>query len=158
MNLYNLTQNALLLQEMLESGEIDEQTFADTLEAMGIEEKAENICKVIRNLEAKAAAYKAEKDRLAKRQSECENGVKKLKESLLMHMAVLDKPKLEAGLFSITKCSASSAKIVDEGSLPEMYLTPQPPKVDGRQILADLKAGIAVPGAEISESPYLRIR
>ena len=158
MNLYELTQGAFQLQEMLESGEIDEQTFTDTLEAMGVQEKAENICKMIRNLEGKASAYKVEKDRLAKRQSECENGVKRLKDLLLMHLNTLDKAKMDAGLFSITKCATQSANIVDEGSLPECYLTPQPPKVDKKQILDDLKAGVAVAGAELSNTEYLRIR
>lgn len=158
MSLYNLTQDALQLQEMLESGEIDEQIFNDTIEAMGIAEKAQNICMVIRNLEAKATAYKQEKDRLAKRQSECENGIKRLKDSLLTHMTLLDSPKLDAGLFSITRCATQSANIVDEKALPETYLTPQPPKVDKRQILEDLKAGVEISGAELSRSEYLRIR
>ena len=158
MNIYELTQQALVLQEMLESGEIDDQTFNDTLEAMGVAEKAENICKVIRNLEAKAAAYKAEKDRLAKRQSECENGIKRLKDSLLFHLTMLDCPKVDAGLFTVTKSSSKSANITDASVIPAEYLKPQPPTVDKAQILKDLKEGKAVAGAELSVSEYVRIR
>lgn len=158
MNLYELTQNAMNLQNMLESGEIDEEIFNDTLSSMGIEEKAENVCKMIRNLEARAAAFKEEKDRLAKRQSQCENGAKRLKESLLIHLTALDKTKMDAGLFSVTKCATTSANIVDENSIAPNYLVPQPPTIDKRQILADLKAGMAVPGAELSKTEYVRIR
>ena len=158
MNIYELTQQALMLQEMLESGEIDDQTFADTIEAMGVAEKAENICKVIRNLEAKAAAYKAEKDRLAKRQKECENGVEKLKDSLLWHLTMMDSKKVDAGLFTVTKSSTKSAGITDETLIPDDYLKPQPPTVDKAQILKDLKEGKTVAGAELVVSEYVRIR
>lgn len=158
MNLYELTQNALVLQNMLESGEIDETTYADTLEGMGISEKAENICKVIRNLDAKATAYKEEKDRLAKRQSECENGIKRLKESLLMHLNALDKNKLDAGLFTVSKSKTKSVKITDEKWLHESYLEPQPPKINRKKIADDLRSGLDVAGAEFVENEYVRIR
>lgn len=157
-NLYELTQNAMLLQEMLESGEIDEQVFADTLDAMGLYEKVENVCKMIRNLEARSAAFKEEKDRLAKRQSACDNAVKRLKQNLLDSMQTMNKPKVEAGLFSVTRCTATSVNITDESKLDPMYLTPQPPKIDGKQILADLRAGAKLDGAELAQSEYVRIR
>ena len=64
-SLYELTLQAQYLQELLESGDIDETAFADTLEAMDVDTKIENICKVIRNLDADAKAFKEEKDRLA---------------------------------------------------------------------------------------------
>ena len=158
MNIYELTGNAIKLQDMLESGEIDEQTFNDTIEGMGIYEKFENICKVIRNLDAKANAYKEEKDRLAKRQSECENGVKRLKESLLTCLNALDKPKIEAGIFTVSKSRTKSVKIIAENLLDEEYLVPQPPKPDKKKISEDLKNGIDIVGAELVETEYVRIK
>ena len=157
-SLYELTQNALVLQEMLENGEIDEDVYKDTLDGMGIENKAENICRVIRNLEAKSTAYKEEKDRLAKRQSECENGIKRLKESLLMHLNTLDKNKLEAGLFTVSKSKTKSVKITDEKWLHKSYLEPQPPKINKKKIADDLRRGLDVAGAEFVENEYVRIR
>ena len=157
-SLYELTQNALYLQDMLESGEIDDTVYNDTLEGMGIQEKAENICKVIRNLDAKAKSYKEEKDRLAKRQSECENGVKRLKESLLMHLNALNKSKLDAGLFTVSKSKTKSVKITDADYLHSSYLEPQPPKINKKKIAEDLKSGLDVAGAEYVETEYVRIR
>ncbi len=157
-NLYELTQNALALQEMFEGGEIDEQVLADTLEGMGLNEKVENICKVIRNLDAKATAFKEEKDRLAKRQSECENGVKRLKNSLLECLTSLDKQKIEAGLFTVSKSKTKSVKIINESELDEFFLKPQPPKIDTTGISKALKSGIEVKGAELVDSEYIRIR
>lgn len=157
-SLYELTQDALALQEMFESGEIDEQVLADTLEGMGLYDKVENICKMIRNLDAKAMAFKEEKDRMAKRQSECENGVKRLKNSLLECLSSLDKPKVEAGLFTVSKSKTKSVKITNEAEIDEFFLKPQPPKIDTAGIGKALKNGIEVKGAELVESEYIRIR
>ena len=158
MNLYELTQNVQYLQNLFEDGEIDEQTLNDTLEGMGVEEKVENICKVIRNLDAKASALKAEKDRLAKKQSVCEHGVKRLKESLLNHLNSLDKKKVDAGVFTVSKSSTKSVKITDESAIDEFFLEPQPPKINKAEIGKALKNGIKVRGAELVDSEYVRIK
>lgn len=158
-SLYNLTQDAMMLQEMFENGEINYKVLQDTLDAMGVTEKAENICKMIRNLEAKALAYKMEKDRLAKRQSECENGVARLKKTLLFHLTALDKSQMEAGLFKISKRSSTSVNITDESALDARFLEPQPPKVLRSEIAKALKEGLVdVKGAELVNSEYVSIR
>ena len=157
MTLYELTQNAFALQELLESGEIDEQTFSDTLEGMDIDTKVENICKVIRNLEAKAAACKAEKDRLAAKEKAANNGVIKLKESLLNYMETVNKKKVEAGTFSVSKCISKSVEIIYEDMLDEKFFVPQPDKIDKTAITKAIKAGEEVAGANIVEKPYIRI-
>lgn len=157
-NLYELTQNVLVLQEMLENGEIDDTVYNDTLEGMGVQEKIANICKVIRNLDAKATAFKEEKDRLAKRQAACENGIKRLKESLLTHLNALDKNKVDAGLFTVSKSSSTSVRINDENKIDEFFLEPQPPKINKAEIGKALKNGIKVDGAELVKTEYVRIR
>lgn len=50
--LYELTEVSRQLIELFENEEIDEQTLQDTLEAIGVEGKLEDYCKVIRQLEA----------------------------------------------------------------------------------------------------------
>lgn len=157
-SLYELTQNAAVLQELLESGEIEEQTFNDTLEGMDIDTKVENICKVIRNLEAKAAACKAEKDRLASKEKTANNGVARLKESLLNYMQTVDKKKVEAGTFSVSKGISKSVEIIYEDMLDEKYFVPQPDKIDKTAITKDIKAGEEVAGARLVEKPYVTIR
>ena len=157
-SLYELTQDALALQEMFEDGAIDEQVLADTLESMGLNEKIENICKVIRNLDAKATAFKEEKARMAKRQSECENGVKRLKTSLLDCLNTINKAKIDAGLFTVTKSKSTSVKIVNDSEIEELYLEPQPPKINKTEIGKALKNGLTVKGAELVESEHIRIR
>lgn len=158
MTLYELTQNALALQEMLESGEIDETVFSDTLEGMGTEEKVENICKVIRNLDAKAKALKEEKERIASKQTTAENGVKRLKESLLIHLQALNKKKVDAGLFTVSLSSTTSVAITQPDWVHSDYLIPQDPKIDRKKIAEDLKNGKEVAGAELQKTEYVRIK
>ena len=129
-SLYELTNDALALQEMLESGEIDEQTFNDTVEALDVDTKIENICKMIRNLEADATAYKAEKDRLAAKEKTANNAVDRLKENLLNHLLTLDKKKVSAGTFTVSVGKSKSLNVIYEDMLPEQFFIPQPPKID----------------------------
>ena len=62
--IYELTEQANALYNLLQAEEIDEQTYNDTLEAMGAGEKVESYCKVIKQLQSDAEMYKTEIDRL----------------------------------------------------------------------------------------------
>lgn len=157
-SLYDLTIAAYNLQIMLESGEIDEQVFTDTLNSMGDKEKIESTCKVIRNLEAQAAAFKAEKERMADRQKTAENGVKRLKQALLDYLVASNKKKDSAGLFTVSIGTSKSVNISNEDALPENFLIPQPPKIDKTAIGNAIKSGVEVPGAEILENRYVKIK
>ena len=156
--LYDLTMAAYELQTMLESGDIDEQVFQDTLEGMGGDQKIENTCKVIRNLEAEAAAYKAEKERMAERQKTCENGVKRLKQNLLDYLTACEMPKKKAGLFTVSVGTTKAVNVSNEGLLPDVYFIPQEPKIDKTAIGDALKRGESVPGAELIENRHVRIK
>lgn len=157
-SLYELTQDVMYLQDLLENGDIDERIFNDTVEGLCIDEKFENICKVMKNLEHKAAAYKAEIDRMTARKKTLENGVQRLKDSMLNYMVVSDSKKVEAGLFTVSLGKSKSVNVWDETMLPDEYLIPQPAKVDKTAISKALKAGEIVDGAELTESPFVTIR
>jgi hypothetical protein len=52
-----------------------------------------------------------------------------------------------------------SAIIVSEGLIPEGYWVPQPPKLDRQALLADLKRGREVAGAQLGNpKPILAVR
>lgn len=157
-SLYELTQNVMYLQELLENGDIDEEVYKDSVEAMCVDGKIENICKVMRNLEGKAEAYKAEIDRMTARKKTLENGIRRLKESMLQYMLQVNESKLDAGLFTVSVGKSKSVYVWDEKMLPEQYLVPQPDKVDKTAISKALKAGEAVAGAELVENPFLTVR
>lgn len=158
MSLYKLTGSVLELQEMLEEGTIDEQTFKDTIESLDVDTKIENICYVIKNLEAQAEAFKKEKDRLAERERVAKNGIQRLKDSLILHLNMTKKTKVNAGLFTVSKSKSKSVKIFDETGIPEEYLIYQPAKIDKIGITKALKEGRIVSGAEFEEKETVRIR
>lgn len=158
MNLYDLTQNALYLQELLENGDIDEQTYNDSLESLMLDDKAESICYVIRNLETFAAACKEEKLRLAKKQKTAENGVERLKGSLVQMLQATKNDKMTAGTFNIRLGCSKAVEVTAPDELPADYLVPQPDKIDLKGIGDALRAGIVVPGAEFKEKPYVVIK
>lgn len=157
-SLYEITQNVLYLQDLLESGEIDDQIYNDTIECLCAEDKLEAICKVMKNLEYEAAAYKAEEERMAKRRKTLENGVRRLKDSVLNYLVASNEKKVKAGLFSVSLGKSTSTSILDESKIPAEYRVPQPDKVDKKAILDDLKAGKTVEGAELSEGFFVTIR
>ena len=49
--------------------------------------------------------------------------------------------------------------VVSKEKIPGAYWVPQPPKLDRQAILAELKRGIEIPGAEMSNpKPVLSVR
>lgn len=157
-SLYEITGQVMMLQKLLEEDMIDESTFRDTLESLGAEEKVESICRVMKNLERKAEAYKTEIDRMATRKKTCENGVERLKKSLVEYMSTADTKKIDAGLFSVSLGTSKSVNIVNEKAIPCVYLVEQPPKINKSEISKALKAGQTVEGAELVESNFVTIR
>lgn len=158
MNLYELTGAAVQLQEMLESGEIDEQAFKDTIDGLDIDGKVESICYVFKNLEAQADAFKKEKDRLAERERITKNGMARLKQSLLDYLHATDKKKVDAGVFTVTRSTSKSVKVYDETGIPEEFLIYQPAKIDKVALGKALKEKKIIEGAELEETEYVRIR
>lgn len=157
-SLYEITQDVMYLQELLENGEIDEQVYLDSFQSMCVDNKIENICKVMKNMEAKAAAFKAEEDRMRARRKTLENGVNRLKDSLVAYMLHTNTKKVEAGLFNVSMGMSKSVNIWSENLLPEEYLVHQPVKVDKTAISKALKEGVEVPGAELVEKAHVTIR
>lgn len=149
--LHELTEELRHFQAMMdESDDIDEESFGAALEALNIEaeSKATNLALWVLNLNADAAALKAEEERLAKRRKSLENQVKRIKDYLAYS---LDK-SIKGPLVSISKRKGMvSVTISDEAALPSAYRVPQPDKIDKTSIKADLKAGNDVPGAALIE-------
>lgn len=157
-NLYELTMEALELQRMLENGEIDEQVYSDTVESLDIDTKISSICSVIRNLEADVVAFKAEKDRLAERQKTAENGIKRLKESLLNYMQITNQSKVKQGVFSVRVNRSESVNITSLIDIPADYLKFKEPEVNKAELKKALKSGRNILGAELIENSSVVIR
>lgn len=158
MKLYELVDAALDLQEQLEAGEMDEQAFTEAIDAIGLDKKVENVCGVLRNLEAEAEAFKAEKERLAAREKTARNAVDRLKAYLVENVRALGVNTIKAGIFALSLSKSKSVDVVDPTKVPAEYWIDQEPKLDKMGISKALKSGAEVPGARLLESEFLRIR
>lgn len=69
--------------------------------------------------------------------------------AVAMGQAELKRCETPVGTITI-KALPPKAIAVDEAMIPSKYWVPQDPKLDKRSLLADLKEGVDVPGAELS--------
>lgn len=154
--LYEMTENTKLLYEMLESGEIDEQTFNDTCEAMGTIEKVEGYCQVINQLCAESDMYKAEIDRLTARKKTIDNNIKYLKARLLDYYLAQGEKEIKAGTFKVTTRKSEVVNI-DESKLAKRWMIATF-KPDKAGIKEAIKKGRRVNGAEIITNQNIQIK
>ncbi|EFR93125.1 gp43 [Listeria innocua FSL J1-023] len=158
MKLYELTDNYLRVQELLEENKTE--AVEDTLDALtdGFHDKAENIVKIIKSLAADAEMAGKEAKRLLKRKQALENNVQKLKTYLQTEMERMEIRKINSTLFTIQiQKNPASVEIVDETLLKPFFLL-QEPKIDKKRIAEILKSGEEVEGAKLVESESIRIR
>lgn len=158
MNLYEMTNAATELYNLLMSGEIDEQAFNDTLASMGTEDKLESYCKVIRQLEADAEACKAEKQYIEKKQKTAENAVTRMKGVISDFLHAKDSKKEKAGTFTVSLSKSKAVEVIDESKIPAEFLIPQLAKIDKAGIRAELMAGGTIEGARLIENEGVRIK
>lgn len=157
--LYVLTGQALALQQMAFDGEIDEQTFKDTMESLDyeIEEKADNYAKIDKMLEAEIKALAAEISRLSSRKKVLENKQERLKRNLESSMIALGKTKFKTLLFSFG-IQKNPATVNVIGKVPKRFYIPQEPKLDKKALIEYVKEHGNTKYAELTQSESLRIR
>ena len=107
MNLYDLSTNFNNLVEILETQELTEdikETIFEELKYIdiSIQEKADNIVRFIRNLNAEAEAIKLEEKRLADKRKVLENKVKNLESYLFDFTSLTEKKEIKGGIFTVS--------------------------------------------------------
>ena len=158
MYLYEMTVATKQLYELLANEEIDEQTIADTLEAMGVEEKLEGYCQVIRQYEADKDMLKAEKERIDKKIKVSENAVNRMKKAVIEFMKASGSTKSTAGTFTVALSTSKAVNILDESKVPVRFLVEQPPKIDKSVIRQELMSGAEIEGCELQINEGVRIK
>ena len=158
MNLYEINGEIAQLSEMLSEGEIDEEIYNDTLESIGGAVAVEEVIKAIKNKQGEVELFEAEADKFTEKKKKAEKAVDSLKKMLLTYLNNTGKKKEQTTLFTVSKGCSKSANITDESLIPAEYLIEQPAKVDKKAILAALKAGESIQGAEIKESEFITIK
>lgn len=154
MKLYEINE-AILNCIDTETGEVVD---CEALEALMMqrEEKLENIALWIKNLNADATAYKAEKDAFAEREKAAKNKAESLKRYLSL--------ALDGQKFTTAKCAVSFRRserieITDEAIIPKEYVTEVVTvSPDKKAIKEAIKAGQEVSGAMLTESLNIQIK
>jgi len=147
--------------------------LGETMESLGVDfvSKAENVAKLLRNLEAeadveraKAKPFQDEVLRYVKRAKGLESNISWLKGYLLHQMQRMDLKKVEGLDLKVARQRNGQPKIVEMNieKVPSEFLIPQPPKVDRKTALEEWKAHDKSPGAieglEFEVGEHIRIR
>lgn len=160
--LYKMTNEFMEIKAQLEEMEgLDPQTIEDTLEAYkgDLVNKAENVAKYIRTLEAQAEMKKAEAKRLTDAAKVDSNKAENLLKYLDVMMTKAELTELTAGIFSIKYKKGSEVVKVDESKLPswkerkDLYDVKPIFKLTKPQLKEKLKKGEVIPGVSIERNP-----
>jgi Siphovirus Gp157 len=140
---------------------LDEETLGDTLE--GITDLHEMIAAIIRSAlvdEALQSGLRSRLEDMKQRFARLEDRGMKKRQLALEAMTEVGLKKLEQPDFTASARSGSPGLVVvSEDLVPEVYWVPQPPKLDRQSLLAELKRGADVPGAQLSNpKPTLSVR
>jgi archaellum component FlaC len=154
MTLFEMSEAARQLYDLLEAGEIDEQTVTDTMESIGASEKLESYIHVQRQIESEIAAFDAEIDRMTERKNSLKKQVERLKSATVDFMRATNQKSANAGTFKLTMRENKSCEITDESMIPAEYMTiiPESKKPDKRAMLAAMKDGAEIAGAQLKTS------
>lgn len=158
MTLYEMTEQARALYELLQEGEIDEQTLADTLEAIGADEKVESYCKIIRQYEADIEGIKMELERLREKKRIAENAVLRLKDGLYAFMEAQNTKSVDTGLFKASLGESKAVEVLDATKVPLEYREIMPDKIDKFAIRKCLMEGGTVAGCQLKTTKVVRIK
>ncbi|MGE5651794.1 MAG: siphovirus Gp157 family protein [Bacillota bacterium] len=142
----------------------DEQVIADTLESISepLDERLENLAKMVRNIESAAAGVQQTMDTLGRRHAALQRAAERARRLVLDLMQAAGRDKATTALFTIAVRKNPPQVVIDqESALPPDFLTrhePPAPTPDKKAIAAALKAGIPVPGARSEQHVRLEIR
>ena len=154
MALYQMSETARQLYELLEAGEIDEQILTDTLESIGASEKLQDYVHVLKSFEAEVTMIEAEMARLKENKRLLENRMEYLKGKMCEFMRATNQKTANAGTFKIKLNESKSCEIEDESLIPLQFMREIPAKLepDKNAIKKALKDGERVSGASLKTS------
>ena len=158
-SLYELTGQFLTIYQL----DIDDETKADTLEAIDwqeqFEQKAEGYAHVIKNLEADVAMYKAEEESFKAKKQAAQKKLDYVKDNIMTAMTVTGQTEVRSGALTLKVQKNRESVQVDEGLLPKKYFAKKIElKPDKTTLKELLKAGKKIKGAELVRTEKLVIK
>ena len=164
MNLYEIDKAYL---DVIESGfSFDDETgellfdesMMDQLEGE-FNTKIDNICAYIKNQEALKSGISDEIKSLNDRKKSVDRKIDYLKGLITDSMARRDVKKLETPRNKISFRKSVSVNVLDENQIDGSYFVEKiERKLDKKTLLADLKNGVEVDGAELLEKQNIQIK
>lgn len=152
--LYKISDDYNGLMKLVDSGELTPDLIADTLEGVEgmFEEKANAIVTIANDYQLNIDMVDTEISRLTEMKKAMQGQQASLKEYLRINMERTGISKIECPLFKITlRKGVAVAQVNDESALPDDYVNVKTVVTpDKRKILADLKAGKEIAGAEMT--------
>lgn len=169
MTLYEIAQDFLALMQDIENGNIPEEAVKDTLECveLAFEDKADNIACYIKNLNAEAAAIKAEEEKLAERRKSKEKEAERLQSYLADMLQRTGFDKVETARNKITfRKNPPKVVFADEKAFIDWavsndksyYLNYGKPTINKTNVKDAINGGEAIPGAQIISEQRLQIQ
>jgi Gp157 protein len=164
LTLYQLSANYLEALDVLTDPEADlpMEAINGTLEALSgeLEDKAINVAKFLRNMEAAAEAIKNAEAGMSKRRKTLENRVTWLKSYLKNNMEHTGISTIECPYFKLSiQDNPAAIQIVDEEAIPDQFKEQLVTwRIDKTAIKEAIKAGKEVPGAELVNGTRLAKR
>ena len=154
MNLYEIDK-AILACIDPETGELIDYAALTNLQ-MERTQKIKNVALWLKNLNASAAAYKAERDAFEERMKQAQ----KKAESLKRYLAnALGGEKFVTDECAVSFRRSAAVTVFDEDKLPAEYVAEKVTKSpDKAAIKAAIKAGIDVPGAALVDNLSVQIK
>lgn len=167
MKLYEIAAEYKNFIEAVENGEIPDEAIPDTLESITAEldEKADNIACVIKNLAAEVEAIKAEENNLAERRKTKEKRITSLKTYLSEVLQASGYTKVETARNKITFRKSEKVQIEDETSFIEWaknnnadFITYKDPTINKTAVKQAIVDGMEVIGATIETKQNIQIK
>lgn len=154
MTLFEMSNTAKQLYELLESGDIDEQILLDTMESIGASAKLEDYVHVAKSFEAEITMYDAEIKRLTENKRLLQNRIEYMKAKMVEYMQATGQKTANAGTFKLTMRESKSCEIENIDLIPLQFMREIPAKFepDKNAIKKALKDGEQVSGAILKTS------
>lgn len=156
-SLYEIEQEIMSCVDM-ETGEIIDFEKLDEL-TIERDSKIENLALWVKNLEADAQAYKAEKDSFAQKQKVAENKAKSIKEYLSRYLGgnAFKTTRVNVGFRKSESVDVFSMEALMEYGNAD-YLKYKDPEADKTAIKNAIKAGANIPGCVLVEKQNIQIK
>jgi hypothetical protein len=140
---------------------LDDRTLADTLD--GLTDLKEMLVALVRAAledEALAMGLKLRLDNMRERLTRLQDRASKRRQVARDVMVEAEVKNIVAPDFTVSVRAGSPALVVfEEAAIPPFYWEPQPPRLNRRSLLDELKQGTLVAGASLSNpEPVLSVR